>query len=164
MKNTLIKLIAVLIFSMPFKALADDFTIKLSSSPSPTEISIEIVLNFDQPTVIYHWSHGKSIYPIMNSGLFVQCHNLDSNQNIAFMPYEKVMPKFPHELDVLKIRKYKENLKIVPGENYHYSSLEKGKYSLKLIYDTEALRKYPGGKELTPMKIESNEIFFEINV
>jgi hypothetical protein len=31
-----------------------------------------------------------------------------------------------------------------------------------LVYDVKDLRKYPGGKNLTPIKIESNEIYFEI--
>ena len=163
MKDPLIKLILILIFSMPINALADDFVIKLSSPATPTEISIELVFLFDQPKVIYHWSHGKSIYPILNSGLYVNCRELKTKQEISFMPLEKVLPKMPHELDVLKAKEYKEVLKVVPSQNYNTSPLRKGKYSLKLIYDTKELREYPGGKELTPMKIESNEIFFEIN-
>lgn len=163
MKHTLIKIAAVFIFYLPLSAQADDFTIELSSSPSPTEISIELSFSFDQPTTIYYWSPRKSIYPILNSGLFVKCHEFDSNQNISFMPHGKIMPKLPHKLHVLKVKDYKEVLKIVPGENYNYTSLKKGKYSVRLIYATEELRKYPGGKELTPIYLESNEITFVIN-
>ncbi len=79
------------------------------------------------------------------------------------MPYDKRLPKLPQELDVLKVKEYKETLRIVPGENYKYSPLKKGRYSLKLIYDIEELRKYSGGKDLAPIRLESNEIFFEIN-
>ena len=163
MKHTLIKIVAISIFFLPLSAPADDFTIKLSAPPSPTEISIELSFSFDQPTTIYYWSPRKSIYPILNSGLFIKCHGFDNYQNISFMPHEKVMPKLPHKLDVLKVKDYKEVLKIVPGENYKYSSLKKGKYSFKLVYDTGELRKYLGGNELTPMNLESNEITFEIN-
>ena len=163
MKNAFIKLVATLIFFLPFNVQADEFKIKMSSSPSPNKISIEIVFNFDQPKVLYHWRHGNSLYPILNSGLFIECRGLESTQDIPFMPFEKVRPKLPHKLDVLKVKDYKEVLKIVPGNNYIYSVLKKGKYSIKLIYDTESLRKYPGGKQLTAMKIESNELIFEIN-
>ena len=144
MKDPLIILISILIFSMPINALGDDFEIKLSSPPTPTQISIELVFLFDQPKVIYHWSHGKSIYPILNSGLYIDCRELETKQKIAFMPLEKALPKMPHELDVLKAKEYKEMLKVVPSQNYNRSPLKKGKYSLKLIYDTKELREYPG--------------------
>jgi hypothetical protein len=108
MKNILVKLITLLIFILPLNAQADDFVINLSSSPSPNEISIDIVLKFDKPTNIYYWSPRKSIYPIINYGLFIKCHELESKQDISFMPYEKVLPELPHELDVLNIEEYKE--------------------------------------------------------
>jgi hypothetical protein len=163
MKNIFIKLIAFFIFFLPLEVQANDFMITLSSSPLPNEFSIDIKLQFDKPTNIYYWSPGKSIYPLLNCGLFIRCHELGSKQDISFMPYEKLLPKFPDEHDVLNVKEYKEVIKIVPGENYLYTSLKKGRYSIKLIYDTEELRKYPAGKKLTPIKIESNEIFFEIN-
>lgn len=163
MKHSFIIIIAFLIFYLPINVQADDFTIKMSSSPSPNEISIKIEFNFNQPKVIYHWRPANSIYPILNHGLFIECRKLESMQDISFMPFEKVLPKLPHELDMLKVKDYKEVLKIVPGKNYICSVLKKGKYSLKLMYDSESLRKYPGGKQLTSMKIESNELFIEIN-
>jgi hypothetical protein len=153
----------LLILILPLSTFADQFRIRLNSEPLPNEISIELILKFDKKSIIYHWSPRKSIYPALNSALIIKCRELKSNQGVLFMPYEKVIPKVPNKLDILETKEYAENLKIVPGEKYKYTSLKKGKYSLKLIYDANELRKYPGGKGLTPIRLESNEIYFEIN-
>ena len=163
MKKIIILLITLLIIYLPLSTFADEFRIRLHSEPLPNKISIELLFKFEKPSIIYHWFPLESMYPIVNGGLFIECYNVEENRKIPFMSYEKPQPKVPHEQDILKTKEYKEVLKIAPGENYKYSSLKKGRYSLKLIYDTEGLRKYPGGKKLTPIRLESNEIFFEIN-
>ena len=144
------------------KTYADEFTISLASPPLPELVTLNLHLIFDRPTVIYHWKPRQSIYPILGSGLYVESHILDNGDKVFFMPYQKVMPKIPAQRDILKISQYLEELKIIPGRDYVYSKLEKGRYSLKLIYDTELLRKYPGGQELTPKRMESNEIILKI--
>lgn len=161
--NPLIRLIAISVVFMPFNVIADDFMIKLHRSPAPNEILIEVTFKFDKTSVLYHWQSAKSLYPILNRGLFIKCQELETQQDISFLPYEKVLPKLPHELDVLEVTEYKEILKIIPGQNYKIDPLKKGIYTMKMIYNSKELREYPGGKKLTPMDIESNEISFEIN-
>ena len=145
-------------------AYAEEFTISLASPATSELVTLNIHFVFDQPTDIYHWRPRQSIYPILNSGLYIECHNVDNGAEVFFMPYEKFLPKLPHKLSILEVSQYQEELKLVPGRNYVYSSLNRGKYSLKLIYDTEQLCKYPGGKDLTLKRIESNEIIFQIGL
>jgi len=141
---------------------ADEFNIKISSPPTTSSVSLNIELLFERPTIIYHWLSEKTIYPILNRGLYVECYELDSGDKVLFMPLQKILPKLPHKLDTLATLKYVEELKIIPGQNYTISKLKRGKYSLKLIYDTRRLKKYSGGEALSLVRIESNEIMLEI--
>lgn len=97
---------------------------------------------------------------IDNGKLFHQL--LCARAGAALISEERVIPKFPHKLDNLEVKTYKEELIILPGQNYKPTILKKGDYSLKVVYDTGELRKYPGGKNLTLKKLESNELFFKI--
>ena len=157
MKHKISIILTLLLFVVPANGTADELIIKLADEPTPKIISLDIEFKFDQETTIYHWQSGKTIYPILNLGLYIECEQLNKNREIKFMPYEKVVPKLGHELDVLEVTNYRENLRIVPGENYQHTVLEKGRYSLTLVYDTKEHRRY-----LTPKNIRSNEITFEI--
>ena len=160
--KTVSLLLALFFMIVSTDAHADEFTISFASPPTPELLTLNLHFIFDQPTVIYHWRPLQSIYPILGSGLYIECHNLDSGAEVFLVPHQKIMPKVPVQRDTLKVSMYQGQLKLVPGRNYVYTKLEKGRYSLKLIYDTEELRKYPGGKEITLKRIESNEITFEI--
>lgn len=141
---------------------ASELTISFVSEPKPELIVLNIELQFEKNTNIYHWASGESIYPILNKGLYVECYNIDSGEEVFFMTYPKILPKFPMERDVLKTSSYSENLKLIPGKDYVKQKLKRGRYSLMLRYDTKELKKYPGGKDLSFVQIKSNEVLFQI--
>jgi hypothetical protein len=157
----LMTVLAMLLFFFNY-ANADVLNIRLASQPTSSAIIIEAQSSFDHPATIYNWSAKSTMYPIINAGLNIECKRLDDNQNCHFRPAQRVMPKFPHEKDTVTATNYIETFTLVPSNKNNSITLGLGSYSIKVVYDTTDLAKYPGGRKLTQLHLESNEIQFTL--
>lgn len=88
------------------------------------------------------------MYPILGSGLNVECKLIGSDKSIPFRSSEKTMPRIPPEEDNRATTQYAETIKLVP-HNRSKTLLNRGTYVINVTHDSADLMKYFGGTKLS---------------